>query len=202
MSDGVGPRRAACADLSGGAAGRVASRLFDADRLSKIEAMSLVRLRVPSVLVATCNGCATVRSADAGRDALDCSGAPADEYCADIMHTVYWAAGHDKRASKSAHQARSKRSGWENWCSWPERLTSQGLAPRRAHMQGRRALLHHACYTWRHCIMRGWWPLARVVHWRKSYITCIFLCYLHVRRRLSAARGIGYGFSGQKILSR
>lgn len=70
MSDGVGPRRAACADLSGGATGRVASRLFDADRLSKIEAMSLVRLRVPSVLVATCNGCATVRSADAGRDAL------------------------------------------------------------------------------------------------------------------------------------
>ena len=120
MSDGVGPRRAACADLSGGAVGRVASRWFDVDRLSKIEAMSLVRLRVPSVLVATCNGCATVRSADAGRDALDCSGAPADEYCADIMHTVYWAAGHDKRVWKSAHQARSKRSGWENWCSWPE----------------------------------------------------------------------------------
>lgn len=113
MSDGVGPRRAACADLSGGATGRVASRLFDADRLSKIEAMSLVRLRVPSVLVATCNGCATVRSADAGRDALDCSGAPADEYCADIMHTVYWAAGHDKRVWKSAHPAtvETKRMG-------------------------------------------------------------------------------------------
>lgn len=89
MSDGVGPRRAACADLSGGAAVRAASRLFDAGLLSKIEAISLVRLRVPSVLVATCNGCATVRSADAGRDALNCGGTPADEYCVDIMHTVY-----------------------------------------------------------------------------------------------------------------
>lgn len=119
MSDGVGPRRAACADLSGGTAVRVASRLFGAGLLSKIEAISLVRLRVPSVLVATCNGCATERSADAGREALYCGGAPADEYCADILHTVYWAPGHNKRAWKSAHPAAVEMERMENWSSWP-----------------------------------------------------------------------------------